>query len=176
MDAFIKLFGDITLETVILLGTAIVFLAKIYIAVKECLIEKYKREQEQRERIESILKQANEYPKWHAQSLKIQNQFNEAIEEIREELKFQKKTLDRMAASIEENDVTACRYRILRFNDELISEVYHTQEHFNQILDDVTRYERYCEEHPNYENNKAVLAIQNVKNTYKKCADKNLFL
>ena len=176
MDAFLKLFGEVTLETVILLVAAIIFLAKVYLAVKDHLIERYEREQEQGKRIESILKQVNEYPKWRGQSLKIQDQFNKSIREIKEELKSQKEILNKTAKVIEENEATACRYRILRFNDELINEVYHTQEHFNQILDDVTRYEKYCEEHPDYENNKAILAIQNVKNTYKKCADKNLFL
>lgn len=51
-----------------------------------------------------------------------------------------------------------------------------TKEHFDQILDDITRYERYCADHPEYENNKAVFAIANIKRVYQKCADENIFL
>lgn len=52
----------------------------------------------------------------------------------------------------------------------------HTKEHFDQILDDVTRYEKFCAEHPEYENNKAVMAIENIKRVYQKCSNDNTFL
>ena len=68
------------------------------------------------------------------------------------------------------------RYRILRFNDELLHNQRHTREHYNQILDDITEYEQYCTSHPDYKNNKAVLAIENIKSNYKNCVTNNSFL
>lgn len=77
---------------------------------------------------------------------------------------------------LDENSASTCRYRLIRFDDELRHDVKHTQEHFDQILDDITTYERYCKEHPNYPNSKAVLAIENIKSTYVKCRKENSFL
>lgn len=77
---------------------------------------------------------------------------------------------------LDENSASTCRYRLIRFDDELRHHVKHTQEHFDQILDDITTYERYCKEHPNYPNSKAVLAIENIKSTYVKCRKENSFL
>lgn len=77
---------------------------------------------------------------------------------------------------LDENSASTCRYRLIRFDDELRHHVKHTQEHFDQILDDITIYERYCKEHPNYPNSKAVLAIENIKETYSKCRKENSFL
>lgn len=68
------------------------------------------------------------------------------------------------------------RYRILRFDDELRHNQLHSKEHYNQILEDITEYEHYCEDNPKYKNNKAVLAIENIKKSYKRCSANNTFL
>jgi hypothetical protein len=71
---------------------------------------------------------------------------------------------------------STCRYRVLRFDDEIRHGVKHTKEHFDQILDDIEGYEHYCEENPEYKNNKAVLAIENVRRVYRECRDNGSFL
>ena len=86
------------------------------------------------------------------------------------------KSLDDHIVANEERDVKQCRLRVLRFNDEVILGQKHTREHFNEILDDITVYEHYCDNHPDYENSKAVLAIENVKRVYRQCEDDNSFL
>lgn len=59
------------------------------------------------------------------------------------------------------------RVLILRFNRELLANnIPHTQEDFIEILHEIDEYERYCKEHPEYENNRAVLAIQNIERVY----------
>lgn len=68
------------------------------------------------------------------------------------------------------------RSHILRFGDEILHGVQHSKEHFDQILLDITKYEDYCEEHPNYKNNVANATIKQIKNTYQKCLEENRFL
>lgn len=96
--------------------------------------------------------------------------------EILTEVKEMHQSLEQHIAQDDQRDADRKRMRVLRFNDELIHGVRHTQEHFNEILDDITAYERYCENHPNYQNNKAVMAIENVKRTYQRCEDERNFL
>lgn len=76
----------------------------------------------------------------------------------------------------DERDADMHRYRLLRFNTELLRNTRHTKEEFDEILYSVTYYERYCEDHPKYENNRAVLAIENIKRVYKECMETNDFL
>ena len=65
------------------------------------------------------------------------------------------------------------RSHILRFGDELLHGVPHSKEHFDQILLDISKYEEYCDEHPNYKNNIANATIKQIKNTYQKCLENN---
>lgn len=176
MDEFLQVFGDLKVATVVVVIVALGFVYKLYIVTKNHLIEKYKKEEEKDRKVQKVIDQAEKYPEWHKQSLDIQKQFSSAITTIKEDQAKTSKQLERLATLISENEATASRYRILRFNDEILHEQKHTKEHFDQILDDITRYEKYCEEHPEYENNKAVLAIENVERVYKKCSDENLFL
>ena len=87
-----------------------------------------------------------------------------------------KKDLDEFKRESELERVRQARQRILRFNDEILFEKRHSKEHFDEILDDINVYERYCREHKEYENNKAVLAISTIKEVYQECMDTHDFL
>ena len=76
----------------------------------------------------------------------------------------------------DERDADMHRYRILRFNTEVLRKIRHTEEEFNEILHSITLYERYCDNHPEYENNRAVLAIKNIKRVYEECMAEHDFL
>lgn len=76
----------------------------------------------------------------------------------------------------DERYIKQCRTRILRFNDEAIRGMHHTEEHFDDVLDDITEYNRYCEEHKDFKNEKAVMAISNIQRVYKICMEEDSFL
>ncbi len=176
MDEFLQVFGDITVSTIAVIIVALVFLWKLYNIVKNHLIEKYKQEEEKEKNVQKVIEQATHYPEWHQQSINIQKKFSDAIATIEATQQNNLKSLNELAKMIAENEATTCRYRILRFNDEILHDQKHTKEHFDQILDDITRYEQFCTDHPDYENNKAVMAIKNIKRVYEKCSDDNTFL
>ncbi len=96
--------------------------------------------------------------------------------EILENVGSMQETLDKHITKDDERYAKQCRLRILRFNDEVLQNRRHTKEHFDEILDDITEYERYCKEHPDYKNNKAAMAIHNVNRVYAECLAKNSFL
>ena len=68
------------------------------------------------------------------------------------------------------------RARILHFNNELLRDIGHTQEEFFEVLAEIDAYEKYCREHPEYPNNRAVLAIENIQEVYKERLKKRDFL
>ena len=77
---------------------------------------------------------------------------------------------------LEEERVKAARRRILRCADEIRSKVKHSKEFFDDILADISFYKNYCKENPKFENEKAVMAIELIEETYKRCLREDDFL
>lgn len=76
------------------------------------------------------------------------------------------KEFQKLRSEEKEKDAIDCRTRILRFGDEVFHEARHSKEHFDQILRDITAYEKYCDSHPEFENNQAVLTCARIKEIY----------
>lgn len=84
--------------------------------------------------------------------------------------------LDEHIHADDERNADMHRVQILRFNRELLQDnIPHTQEDFIEALSEIDFYERYCREHPEYENNRAVLAIQNIERVYSEKLEKHDF-
>ena len=77
---------------------------------------------------------------------------------------------------LNEERAKAARRRILRCADEIRSKIRHSQEFFNDVLDDISFYKNYCKENPKFENEKAVIAIKLIEETYEKCHKEDDFL
>ena len=45
-----------------------------------------------------------------------------------------------------------------------------------EILEDIDKYEAYCKEHPLFVNNKAIMAIEIIKDAYQDCIEHHSFL
>ena len=50
------------------------------------------------------------------------------------------------------------------------------EEHFDNVLEDIDAYEKYCVAHPQFENRKAVQSIQFIVEIYDECKRKNDFI
>ena len=68
------------------------------------------------------------------------------------------------------------RRDILVASDEVRYGTRHSKEWWNQVLEDITEYNQYCDNHPEFKNNKAVHAIAHLDTTYAKILAKNDFL
>lgn len=95
---------------------------------------------------------------------------------VKAELKVTKETLDDHITIDDERNADMHRAYILRFNTELLRDMDHTEEDFNEALYNIDCYERYCKSHPSYQNNRAVLAIENIREVYKERLKKHDFL
>lgn len=103
--------------------------------------------------------------KWFSRKSDISKQITSLTDEVR--------NLDK---KIEMKDAKQCRNRIVRFDDELLSNARHSHEGFTLILDDITDYERYCNNNPGFPNSRAVEATRHIKECYRKCEEKRDFL
>lgn len=98
--------------------------------------------------------------------------------ELIEKVDKLEKKIERMDHDAGEQRAKDARARVLRFGDEILhnDNDRHSKEHFDDILQDITEYEKYCEEHPEFENNRMQLTAQKIKDTYKKCWEEHRFL
>ena len=95
----------------------------------------------------------------------------------RSELKTIQKEITTIRGEIAENKVTTSRRRILDASDAILNTgVHHSKEWFDQLLDDIDNYDRYCVSHPDYRNSVAVSAIANIKRIYQQCLETSSFL
>jgi hypothetical protein len=103
--------------------------------------------------------------------------------EILEKLDTVEKKVDKLESKDKQQDeerekekALDARRRILNCADECRRHIKHSEEFFNNVLEDVSYYKNYCDTHPSFENEKAVIAINVVSEAYKHCIETNDFL
>lgn len=173
MEEIIKAFGSLSVETVLVALAGLAAIYKLYKKAESEVVKKYKEEEAEKKKIQTLM---DKVPQWQQENTKLRQELTTAIEDIKSVQAENSERLESLSRHLYETDATNARYRILRFNDEVLHGTRHTKEHFDQILGDINSYESYCNAHPEYENNKAVLAIENIKKVYQKCATDNDFL
>ena len=60
--------------------------------------------------------------------------------------------------------------------DECRHKEKHSEEFFDDVLEDITEYERYCIDHPAYKNEKAKQGIKIIQMAYQHCVQTGEFL
>lgn len=96
--------------------------------------------------------------------------------EVVEKVDSLERNVEKLRSECEERAATNCRTRILHFGDEILHNIRHSKEHFDQILLDITAYEQYCNNHPQFKNNVAVATIKRITEVYEVCVENNDFL
>ena len=96
--------------------------------------------------------------------------------ELMEKVDSLEKKVEKMAQEEQLQRAKDARTRVLRFGDELIHGDHHTKEHFDDVLRDITEYEKYCDDHPKFENDQMHITAEYIKETYHKCLKEHSFL
>lgn len=86
------------------------------------------------------------------------------------------KQINKLQETMEEQVAVNARTHILRFNDELYNGQEHSKDYFEQVIEDIDAYERYCSGHPLFKNGVTVLAVKNIKETYDRLTKEHKFL
>lgn len=96
--------------------------------------------------------------------------------EILKELKGIKEDIAGIKSQMAENEAKTRRIRILRFADEVFTGREHTKDAFDQTMSDITDYELYCSEHPDFKNNQTAETIKFLNRVYTQRMEKKDFL
>lgn len=109
---------------------------------------------------------------WHFLARKVGKAFNG---ELFDRLDDVDKTLNQHLDEHELTKADTNRQRILRFADEMYDNKYHSKESFDDILDKIKEYNAYCDAHPEYLNQKTVIATKVINDQYEECLKKHTF-
>lgn len=93
----------------------------------------------------------------------------------RTELRRIAEQVAKLNEKVDANSAVLARTHILRFDDELLNGVSHSQEYFRQQMDDIDTYEDFCTHHPEFRNSYTTIASEHIRDTYKKLLDKREF-
>ena len=52
--------------------------------------------------------------------------------------------------------------------DEIYNGVHHSKEYFEQTLDDIIVYNRFCDSRPEFANGRTKMAAENIEQTFRK--------
>ena len=104
---------------------------------------------------------------------KSQDQKWEELKRYQEETR---RLLDDHVRTDDARNADLLRSRILRFNNELVRDIGHTPEDFDEILTIIDSYKTYCKAHEEYKNNKCTHAIANIERCYDDRLEKLDFL
>ena len=66
----------------------------------------------------------------------------------------------------DKRDAVLARTHILRFCDELYNGIHHSKDYFEQTLDDIVVYKRFCDGHDDFANGRTDMAAQFIKDEY----------
>lgn len=98
------------------------------------------------------------------------------VETVKTEVSDVKKDLGEMKDESREDKAKAARTRILVCADEVYQGVRHSKEYFDNVLSDITFYKIYCKEHPDFQNDMTVLAVERIEEVYRHCLEAHDFL
>lgn len=88
---------------------------------------------------------------------------NDRFAEIVETMQEIKKEVQEIKKDASRGDAVRSRTSILRFQDELYNGIKHSKEYFDQVLDDIETYEKYCHENPDFQNGRTKAAAQYIR-------------
>lgn len=106
----------------------------------------------------------------------INKQIIDDMTALKKEMEGIKLQISESDAKDAEREAKNTRIRILRFGDEILHGMEHSKEHFDQILQDITEYDKYCSEHPSFKNDMTRLTTQQIMKAYTVRWEKHDFL
>lgn len=91
---------------------------------------------------------------------------NDRLKSIVESIEKLNEKVDELSAKGDERNAITARVRILRFADEMPERQY-SKDSWDQVMADITDYEKYCAEHPDFKNSQTAITVEMLQQEYK---------
>lgn len=121
MEAFLKIFGDINVSTVVIIGAAVIFLYSMYKKFSNGIIENHEKNKARDEKIEQVLEQVAQYPQWRQQSIEKQKELNSNIEKLTITVERISKRQDEIDAEAKTRKLNELREKLMQLHQTYAS-------------------------------------------------------
>lgn len=101
---------------------------------------------------------------------------NDKLNTILEKITSLEKKVDELDTKNDEQNAISARIRILRFADDLMEGRERSKESYDQCLEDIDTYEKFCASHHEFQNGKTVATIAYIRSVYAKRLEKHDFI
>lgn len=108
LDEFLKVFGGYTVQDVVMVVIAVIFIFMGYKKLKEFIVKKYEEKRKRDADLQEALLATRKYPEYREQSLEIQRQLTSEIQSLKDtqqELRDSQKEISEHLKSVEERDM-----------------------------------------------------------------------
>ncbi len=113
-QAFLDMFGGITILDVAVFIASMVFLVLIYTKIKKYLIDKHDAEKLRNEQLQEALAAVREYPKYRKQSIEIQHELEDENSAVRKDIQELTKRIEKMEEDTRRRERNKIRDRLLQ--------------------------------------------------------------
>lgn len=104
------------------------------------------------------------------------DQKHDKLKGVYEAIEGLSKQIKSVADKADERNAVNSRVRILRFADEMMEGKKHSKDSWDQVMSDITDYEKYCEAHPDFRNGQTAATVEYLKKNYIERLEKHDFL
>lgn len=84
--------------------------------------------------------------------------------------------VDDQKKATEERFIRLDRSAIIKFADEISRKLEHSSEAFDDVLEAIDRYDKYCKSHDDFKNSKTTISAKLIKDTYERCKTEHKFI
>lgn len=103
------------------------------------------------------------------------NNLSDKVDTINNKIDIVDEKVNNVSFENKKDNIILKRSRILRFNGEIMRGVYHSKDEFDDCIEAIDDYEKYCKNNQDFPNNKCHFAVNNIKNEYSERMAKNSF-
>ena len=104
------------------------------------------------------------------------DQKHDKLKGVYEAIEGLSKQIKQVSDKADERNAVNSRVRILRFADEMMEGKKHSKDSWDQVMSDITDYEKYCEAHPDFRNGQTAATVEYLKKNYIERLEKHDFL
>lgn len=84
--------------------------------------------------------------------------------------------VEQIKAELREQAAINARVRILRFADEMMESRRHSKDSWDQVMGDITMYDKHCLADPDFKNGQTEATVEYIKRGYAERLEKHDFL
>ena len=114
MEAFLKVFGDISISNLVLVASAIWFIYMTYQKIQKIIIDNHDKEKARNDQLQKALDAISMYPKYRQQSLAMQEELQKTIDHLNQSIQEIQEKQNKIDEEKKQRELNRLRDKLLQ--------------------------------------------------------------